>query len=340
MKLSTRDAAAYFRKPDAEATGLLIFGADAMRVAERRKQVLTALVGPDAEAEMRLSRIDGGDLRKEPALLLDAVKAVGFFPGPRAVHVEGATDGLAPIFSAALSDWKPGDAQIIATAGQLNAKSALRKTFESHRAAYAAGIYDDPPSRQEVEQMLADAGLRNVSPAAADALNALSRALEPGDFRQTLEKVALYKRGDDTPLSADEVAESAPRSNEADLDDLFSVVAEARKQEIAPVLSRLYAQGVTPVTLCIGATRFFRTLHTLASDPGGPSAGASRMRPPLFGPRRDKLVRQAERWGRRSTERALQTLIDTDLQLRSASRAPQQALVERALLRIALTGPR
>lgn len=340
MKLSTRDAAAYFRKPDPNATGLLIFGADAMRVAERRKQVLTALVGPDAETEMRLTRINGSDLRKEPALLLDAVKAVGFFPGPRAVHVESAVDGLSDVIATALTDWKPGDAQIIATAGALNARSALRKLFESHRSTYAAGIYDDPPSRQEVEQMLSDSGLRNIAPPAAEALSVLSRTLEPGDFRQTLEKVALYKSGDDTPLTPEDVDACAPRSTEADLDDLFSVVAEARKEEIALVLSRLYAQGVTPVTLCIGATRFFRTLHALASDPGGPSSGAAKLRPPLFGPKRDRMVRQAERWGRRSLEKALQTLTDTDLQLRSASRAPQQALVERALLRLALTGPR
>lgn len=340
MKLSTRDAAAYFRKPDPNATGLLIFGADAMRVAERRKQVLTALVGPDAETEMRLTRINGSDLRKEPALLLDAVKAVGFFPGPRAVHIETAVDGLSDVIATALTDWKPGDAQIIATAGALNARSALRKLFESHRSTYAAGIYDDPPSRQEVEQMLSDSGLRNIAPPAAEALSMLSRTLEPGDFRQTLEKVALYKSGDDTPLTPEDVDACAPRSTEADLDDLFSVVAEARKEEIALVLSRLYAQGVTPVTLCIGATRFFRTLHALASDPGGPSSGAAKLRPPLFGPKRDRMVRQAERWGRRSLEKALQTLTDTDLQLRSASRAPQQALVERALLRLALTGPR
>lgn len=340
MKLSTRDAAAYFRKPDPNATGLLIFGADAMRVAERRKQVLTALVGADAETEMRLTRINGSDLRKEPALLLDAVKAVGFFPGPRAVHIETAVDGLSEVIATALTDWKPGDAQIIATAGALNARSALRKLFESNRSTYAAGIYDDPPSRQEVEQMLSDSGLRNIAPPAAEALSMLSRTLEPGDFRQTLEKVALYKSGDDTPLTPEDVDACAPRSTEADLDDLFAVVAEARKEEIALVLSRLYAQGVTPVTLCIGATRFFRTLHALASDPGGPSSGAAKLRPPLFGPKRDRMVRQAERWGRRSLEKALQTLTDTDLQLRSASRAPQQALVERALLRLALTGPR
>jgi DNA polymerase III subunit delta len=39
--------------------------------------------------------MSGGDLRKDGSLLLDAIKAVGFFPGPRVAFVEEATDGLA-----------------------------------------------------------------------------------------------------------------------------------------------------------------------------------------------------------------------------------------------------
>lgn len=91
MKLSPRDADAYFARPDAAKAGILIYGGDAMRVALKRQQILTALLGPAAEEEMRLSRMSGSDLRGDPAQVLDAVKAVGFFPGPRAVFVEEAT---------------------------------------------------------------------------------------------------------------------------------------------------------------------------------------------------------------------------------------------------------
>ncbi len=48
MKLAARDAATYFRKPDPNKTGLLIYGADAMRVALRRQEVLAALSWPVA----------------------------------------------------------------------------------------------------------------------------------------------------------------------------------------------------------------------------------------------------------------------------------------------------
>ena len=64
MKLSPRDAAGFLNRPDPRVPGLLIYGADAMRVALKRQDGILALVGPDAEAEMRLSRSSVSDSRQ------------------------------------------------------------------------------------------------------------------------------------------------------------------------------------------------------------------------------------------------------------------------------------
>ena len=341
MKLSPRDAPGYFARPDPDKAGLLIYGEDAMRVALRRQQVIAALIGPEGEAEMRLERLSGADLRKDAAALIDAVKATGFFPGPRVVFVEEATDTAAPAVRAALEDWRPGDAQIVVTAGALNARSALRKLFEGHPNAYAAGIYNDPPSRAEIEADLARAGLDRIDGSGMEALLALAKALDPGDFRQTVEKLALYKHGDSAPLTADEVALMAPTSTEADVDEVLHIVAEGRATEIGPMMARLEAQGVAAVTLVIMATRHFRTLHMAASDPGGAGQGIARVRPPVFGPRRDRMLRQAQTWGMRKLEDGLTLILDTDLTLRSAGQhAPALALVERAFIRLAMMARR
>lgn len=336
MKLTGVAASRYFARPDPARAGLLIFGADAMRVALRRQEAVAALLGPKAEEEMRLTRIPGSDLRKDGAALLDAMKAVGFFPGQRVVLVEDATDTAAPACTAALSDWRPGDAQIVVTAGNLTAKSALRKLFEANGNAVSIGIYDDPPGREEVEDILRTAGLRQLSPDAMTDLLALSRALDPGDFRRTVEKIALYKWNDPTPLTPAEIAANAPATIEADLDDLLAVVAEGRAQELGPMMRRIEGQGTLPVTIAITMMRHFKALHSAASDPGGPGAGIAKLRPPVFGPRRDRMQAQAQKWGMFRLEDALKHLIETDLTLRSSSKAPQAALLERALLRITM----
>ena len=74
MKLTGRDAVRYFARPDPEKTGLLIYGGDAMRVALRRQEVITALVGPTGEEEMRLSRLTAGMLRKDPGRFKECVR--------------------------------------------------------------------------------------------------------------------------------------------------------------------------------------------------------------------------------------------------------------------------
>ncbi|MBL4918101.1 DNA polymerase III subunit delta [Szabonella alba] len=335
MRLSGPSAAKYLAKPDATKAGLLIFGADPMRVAMKRQEAILALIGPEGEAEMRLARMTAADLRRDGAALSDALRAQSFFPGPRVAFVEDAGDGLAPLLATALSDWRPGDAVLVVTAGELKGKSALKKLFEDRGDTVSIGFYDDPPTREEIEAELARAGLSAIAPAAMTDLTALSRALDPGDFRQMLEKIALYKWGDATPLAPEEVAALAPGTIEAEVDEVIHAAAEKRRSAIGTLMRRLEGQGVAPVTLCIMALRHFRSLHLAASDPGGPEAGLTRMRPPVFGPRRDAMVRQAQGLGRAQAERALQLLLETDLTLRSSSRAPGMALVERALLRIA-----
>ncbi|MDZ4134279.1 MAG: DNA polymerase III subunit delta, partial [Paracoccaceae bacterium] len=260
MNLKSQQAARYFAQPDPAKAGLLIFGADPMRVALKRQQVIAALIGPQGESEMRLARLPAGDLRRDPAGLSDAMRAQGFFPGPRVAFVEDATDGLTPALAAALKEWRPGDAQIVVTAGGLTGKSALKKLFDDNSQTICIGLYDEPPSREDIEAELKRAGLASIAPDAMVDLTNLARALDPGDFRQMLEKVALYKWGDATPLAPADVAACAPATIEAEVDDVLAAVAEGRVAEIGPLMRRLEGQGVNPVTLCIGALRHFRTL--------------------------------------------------------------------------------
>ena len=247
--------------------------------------------------------------------------------------MEEATDGLAPLIEGALKDWRPGDANIVVTAGNLTGKSALKTMAEKNLAAVCIGLYDDPPTREEIQDELRRAGLAQVPPDALSELSGLSRTLEPGDFRQTLEKIALYKFQDPTPLTPAEISALAPATVETEAEDLIDKVAEGNLAAIGPLMRRLEAQGVTPVTLAIAALRHFQTLHLMATHPEGPAQGFALSRG--FFKRRDKMMAQAQNWGARQTERALRILVETDLALRSSTRAPLMAVIERAFLRIA-----
>lgn len=324
MKLTGAEANRYLAKPDASLAGILIFGADAMRVALKRQEAIAAIIGPMGEAEMRLTRMQGSDLRKSSAPVVDASREIGFFAGPRVVFVEDATDGVTDSLAAVLAEWSAGDAQIVVTAGDLKGKSALKTLFEKHPKTVCIGLYNNPPTRAEIESELSKAGLTEIAPAAMGDLNNLARELDPGDFRQFLEKIALYKYQDPSALTSDEVTALAPMTIEAGVDDLIMAVAERQANLIGPLLRRLEGQGILAVKLCIDATRHYRALHNAS---GGNQA---------FGARAEIIQRQAKAWGTARIEDVLRLLIETDLTLRSSSRAPAMAVMERAFIRISM----
>jgi len=340
MKLTGDKANNYFSNPDASHTAILIYGADTMRVALRRQELLKSLIGDNAEEEMRLTRISGSDLRSDPAILLDGLKASGFFPGMRAVFVEGATDTNSTVIDAAMQDWQIGDAILVLTSNQLNARSKLRKAIENNSNSVAIGIYNDPPNEKEIISIASKHNLNNFESDAKKDLIALGRSLDPGDFQQTCEKLSLYKYNDDSIITSTDINLCAPVTNDAALDEAIYIIADARSDEVGPMLSRLFGQGMNPTTLCIAVTRHFRNLHSAASHPSGPDVALSRARPPVFGLRKDRMVRQVRQWGGMRLEKALDVLTDTDLSLRSSSKAPAHAMLERAFIRISMMRPK
>lgn len=338
MLLRGAEARRFLAAPDPARAGLLVFGGDAMRVSLHRQEACAALAGPEGEAEMRVTRIAASDLRRDGTLLADALRERSFFAGPRVVLLEEAGDGLAAPVRAALETWREGDAFLLVTVGSLAARSSLRALFERDPRAVAVAVYDDPPGRDEIAAGLRRARLDRVAPEAMEDLVALAQLVEPGDFRQTLERIALYKLGDEAPLSSAEVALLAPLTHEAEVDDLLHALAERRAPDLAGLLRRLEGQGMQPVALCIQAQRHLRALHLAAGDPGGAQAGLARAR--VFGPRRDRMARALRLWDARALEAAIGQLLELDLVLRQSPRAPAMALLERGLLRIAMGGRR
>lgn len=338
MKLSGREARRFFADPDKDRAAILIYGPEPTRIAMRRRQVQQALLGPEGEAEMRLTRIAAADLRRESALLQDAMLAQGFFGGQRVVVIDDAGDGTAADLDAALSAWQPGDAFLLITAGSLPARSKLRALFEKSAIAVAAPIYDDPPDRGEVEDIFRKFGLADVEASAIDDAVTLAQQTDPGELAQTIEKLALYKIGDDQPVGSEDLAACAPTVTDAGVDETINCVAEGKVAAVGSKLHRLAGQGATPVTLCIAASRHFRALHMAACHPSGLDTALSRLRPPVFGARRNRMRDQLRRWNLDRLERALQVLGDTDLALRSSRPVPAGALLERAFLRITMMG--
>jgi DNA polymerase III subunit delta len=132
-------------------------------------------------------------------------------------------------------------------------------------------------------------------------------------------------------LTGEEVAALAPATIETEVEEVVAAAADGRLADIGPLILRLEGQGMAPVTICIRALQHFRMLHSVASDPTGGAINRVRVNFKM----KDTVERQARNWGARRLEEALTALIDCDLTLRSSSKAPVMAVMQRTLMRLA-----
>ncbi len=279
----------------------------------------------------------GSNLKKAPEKAIDLCKTQGFFPGERALLIEEANETISDIIIKAVEAWRDGDATIVVTAGSLKPSSSLRKLFEQKKNTYSVPIYDNPMTKFEVEKIIEKSGLQNVTQDGFAQLLLIASQLQPGVFKQTVDKLALYKLNDEKSVTYQDIINCAPISNEADIDEVLNVILAGNEFKISQILGRLSSQGILPVTLLIAATRHFKALFSIISNPGGVNEGATALRPPIYGPRKDALINQAQRWGPIKIKKAIKILTATDLQLRSPNQQmPQIALVERLFIRIAM----
>lgn len=339
MKLAGREALRFCARPDESLCGALIHGADAGQVAGARQDLVSALMGAETD-DLRLTRLEAAEARRDAAMIGDALRARGFFPGRRIVVIEGGTDGLAKPLGAALEGLNAEDAFLVVTADALPARSGLRKLFESDRRLAALGLFADQLGPADIEAALRGAGLKTgIDRDALELLQVTASGMDLGSFRQLIGTIALYADGAEQFLTATEVEKLVPAGLEAEIDQLVDAVASGVPARIGPLMRRLEASGTTPVSVLIMLQRHFRQLLTAMSSGGG-EAGLANLRPPVWGARRSAMASQMQRWGQDRLEQANRLLFETDGKLRSSQQAPDMAVLERCALRLAIMGSR
>lgn len=327
MKLSGAAAARFPSAPDKALAGALIYGEDGAEVSARRDRLRDALLGGAAEADLLLTRLDAGEVRREPALILDAMKARGFFSGRQVVTLDNATDGLAGAIEAALGEAGREDAFLIVTAGALQKRSKLRAVFEAARNAAAAPVYSDAGGPEALRLMMDEQGLERAEDGAMALLQTYAAGMDSGTMRDFLRRLALYRFDEPGPLREADVRACAPDALSADIDSLLDNVLLGAAERLSPGLRRIETQGEGAVTVALAAQRRFADLHARTTGAGGR---------PLFGAAKDVMERALRRWGQAEAEAALRHLFETDLALRGPAGAAPFALLERALMRLAL----
>ena len=335
MKLTGKDAVNYYLNPQ-PASAILLHGEPESKINRNYQSISQKLVGKDAKEEMRLTELIGSDLRKDKGLAIDAIKAIGFFPGPRLVLIKNVTDGLSDLFSDIIDNHNEGDAFLIVTASRLNTRSKLRKLFENSKTAISIGVYPDPLTNYEIEEAICSAGITQIETAARKDLEEFAKSVEFEEFNQALEKIFLYKVDDKSPVSCEDISECINLYSEPDLDKLINKICTGNTKEIPQILLMLNTKGQNPISTYISINQYFRNLHLLAIQSSNIEIALSKMRPPVFGIKRNNLITYSEKWGIKRLEMALNLLHEVGLTLRSSKPLPQQEIVDRTFIKISM----
>jgi DNA polymerase-3 subunit delta len=334
MKLPPSRIAGFLQRPDPAIRAILLYGPDEGLVRERAEAAARS-VCPDLKDPFRVADLMAVGLAADPARLADEAAQLSLAGGRRVVRVRGAGDALAKLFAGFLES-TPGEALVVVEAGELPSRSALRRAFETARAAVAIGCYPDTP--RELAAVIRETLAARRVTASRDAGQFLVDHLG-GDrllTRSELEKLALYA-GEGGRVELEDARLSVSDTAALELDDAVIAAAEGDAERVERVLGRVLQEGESPVSIIRALLRHLHRLHALTALL---AAGASvdevlrAARPPIFFKQEGSFRHQLGLW----TEGRLRPLLDrvakAELNMKTTG-LPAETICREAMLGVA-----
>ena len=289
MKLAAGRVEAFLRAPDRGIRAVLLHGPDAGLVRERA-DALGRTIAADLHDPFRVADLTGAALAADPARLYDEAAQISLMGGQRLVRVREIGDAQSTVLSRFLAD-PPGGGLVVAEAGDLPARGALRRLFDDAPCGVAIGCY--PDSARDLGEIIRETLGEHRVTASRDAVEFLVAHLG-GDrllTRAELEKLALYA-GDGGRVELDDARLSIADSAALSLDDAILAAAEGDTAALDRALSRVFQEGESPVSVVRAAARHLQRLHALSARlASGESVDTAlrAARPPIFFKQQDSF---------------------------------------------------
>jgi DNA polymerase-3 subunit delta len=338
MKISPDRADGFVARPDSKMQAILVYGPDEGLVRER-VQTLMKTVVDDLADPFRVSDLGAAALKGDPALLIDEAAAMALTGGRRVVRVRDADDSLSKAFKSLL-EASVGDTLVIAQAGDLSARSTLRKLFDGAKNGAAIACYLD--SGQAVETVIRDSLAKAGLSIDRDAFALLTSYLG-GDRQVTraeVEKLITYMGGPNQSssleITSDDVLACAGDVSALSMDDLILALADGDDHTTQALLDRLYGEGQAMISLLRMVSRHFMRLHLAGGAMAhGKSAdqALSLLKPPIFFKVKGRFLGQLRHWPPARAAQALDLLLEAEMDCKTTG-MPEYEIVSRTFLQI------
>jgi DNA polymerase-3 subunit delta len=216
--VSSAAADGFIQRLPKEIGFYLVHGLDEGLTHERVKAIVRSRIGDDSDP-MRLVRLEGDAVAREPGALADEAYAISMFGGNRAIWIDAQGRDLMPALEPLFAR-PPVDCTIVIKAGQLKKGTGLRAAFESSAARASIECYSDDSSTLE---SLIDAEARahglSVAPDARAALVHMVGA-DRRTTRGEIAKLMLYAQGQ-SQITAEDVEAIVADAAPSNLDEVI-----------------------------------------------------------------------------------------------------------------------
>jgi DNA polymerase-3 subunit delta len=344
--LKGRGVADYLKAPAPAPGAVLLYGPDSGLVRERADLLAKKLVA-DFKDPFNYIELAETDLKAEPGRLADEAAALSFAGGTRVVRLRASGEAAAKPAETLVAGLDGGhikaNALVIVEAGDLAKSSALRKSFEKSKTAFALPCYADAPA--DVRALAVEAAHAEDLRFDDDALDLLVSLLgdDRGVSRSEVDKLILFKgmksqRSGPGTIGLDDVKACLADGVGEALDDAAAAAADGAADRLARALWKSAAAGASPIALLRALGRAFsrlREAQSLVAAGQTPSAAMQRLRPPVFFMEQRAFEARLRRWPLARLDQALDLLIEAEIDAKTTG-APQREIAERAALRLAV----
>jgi len=332
--VSSAAADGFIQRLPKEIRFYLVHGPDEGLAHERVRIIIRNLIEADSDP-MRLTRLEGDAVARDPGVLADEAYAVSMFGGARAIWIDAQGRDLLPALEPLFAR-PPTDCAIVIKAGQLKKGTGLRTAFETSATRAAIECYSDDANALEalIDAEARAAGL-SIAPDARAALVALTGA-DRQTTRGEIAKLMLYARGT-SRITAEDVEAIVSDAAPSNLDEVVDQALLGDLPAVETSLTRFFHEGGEADHLMMRLVHRLLLLHRLRleMDQGRPfEAACQALFVKLPASARRALAKEAERWTSESIAGRLPAIRLASARVRADSRLAE-VLATRALWTLA-----
>lgn len=325
MLLKGRQAESFARRPGDNIWAVLAFSEDEGLAADAAQAALSAW---GRATPLDVTLLDEEAIRKDPALLFDALEAVSLLTDNRAVRVRIGGDKIATLLIEAIEtgDTAPErySARLVVEAGNLQAKSRLRAAAE--RATRTACLQLFAEAAGDIGERVRAALMAEGAVIDDDALSLFTGHL-PGHraiANTEIEKLALYTRRLGRTVTVADIRALAATDVSQDMSAVLSAALNGRPADAHIGLDRLNEAGTSPISILRALQ--METLRMLSAHEkvaaGETNPGRS-LRPPIWQTEWPAFRSQMNTWTPRRLMRVMERIHDCERQAKTVGPAAE-----------------